>query len=69
MIRILEAIAGIKELPVEDVAKTVYDNTLKFFSVEEDGKIKAKAWSHIFKYNVYTFVIFVYLVYFWFIVK
>ena len=43
MIRIIEAIAGIKELPVEDVAKTVYDNTLKFFNVEEDGKIKAKA--------------------------
>jgi len=66
MIRILEAIAGIKELPVEDVAKTVYDNTLKFFNVEEDGKIKAKAWSDLFKYNVYTFVIFVFMYIFYF---
>ena len=37
MKRLVEAVAGVKNVHVKDVARIVYLNTLKFFALNEDG--------------------------------
>ncbi len=37
MIRLAEMVAGIKELPLEQVAQQIYENSLNFFQINKRG--------------------------------